>query len=454
VYDVLPLRSAARLMTAVRETLATGAPVAVRTEVPGPGPAMRQFDVCVTASGPEEAVGVARRVDAPEPRRLSTEDRGRPVRVLAEHLLEAVVVLDEAGLIVDALGILPDALGYRIEELVGTPALRYAHPDDAEAATTILARVPVTGRPERFVLRGVHKDGSTRWFEGVAVIVTDEGRGQTIVNLRDATAQVELEEQFHQAQKMEAIGRLAGGVAHDVNNILTVINGYAEMVGQRVVAGTELADAVDEILRAGRRATVLIDQVLAVSRRTPTSPHDVDVAAALRDLEDTLRRVVAQRAELRVEAAVDAGFVRLGHGQLEQIVLNLVYNSLDAMPDGGRIVVRAWSEAADGGDAAAGAEGADGAEGAGARGGSGTGRVVHLSVEDTGAGIPPDVLERVFEPFFTTKPPGRGTGLGLATVHDIVTRHGGRVTAHSEPGAGCRIDISLPARAAARPDTA
>jgi signal transduction histidine kinase len=205
-------------------------------------------------------------------------------------------------------------------------------------------------------------------------------------------------------------------------------------VVRRVVPGTELAAAVGEILHAGHRATAMIDQLLAVSWRTAPRLMAVDVAAALDELHGMLRRVVPETIELVIAVDATAAQVRLDRGQLEQIVLNLVVNSVDAMPDGGRLTISARTDTTrSGGDAEVEPH---------------PKRFVELTVEDTGIGMSPHVLARMFEPFFTTKPRGRGTGLGLSTVYGIVTQNGGHVRADSEPGCGCRIRVSLPDAAA------
>jgi signal transduction histidine kinase len=217
------------------------------------------------------------------------------------------------------------------------------------------------------------------------------------------------------AQKFEALGRLAVAVAHDFNNLLLVIRGYACLLAETLPAGTRDAERAEEIGRTVDRAGRLAQQLLEFGRARPGRAL-LDVDAALGGLGELLQRLVGPRIEVRVERPGRPVDVRLDCGRLEQIVVNLAVNARDAMADGGRLTVRLEPRPSE----------------------------VVISVEDTGSGIPPDVLPRIFEPAFTTKPPGRGSGLGLATVRDIVLEHGGRVAVSTEPGAGTRFDVVLP----------
>ncbi len=248
----------------------------------------------------------------------------------------------------------------------------------------------------------------------------------------DVTERVALEEQLRHAQKMEAIGQLAGGVAHDFNNILTAVLGYADLLLRRLAPADPRHHAAEEIRKGGERAAALTRQLLAFSRRAAAQPRIVDLNAALRDLAPMISRIVGEDIALDLELCEEAPSVRIDLAQLEQVIVNLVVNSRDAMPGGGRITIGT-------GRATQGAGGREPAAGALPAGGC-----VRLTVRDTGTGIAPEVLPRVFEPFFTTKEPSHGTGLGLATVYGIVEQHHGRIQVRSAPGQGATFEILLP----------
>jgi PAS domain S-box-containing protein len=241
--------------------------------------------------------------------------------------------------------------------------------------------------------------------------------------LRDITERRVLEEQLRQAQKMEAVGQLAGGIAHDFNNLLTVIAGYGEIARRRIGAGPGLNE-LGEIQRAAERATDLTRQLLAFARRQVLETVLLDLNEVVGGLVPMLGRLIGEDIEIAMLAGPDLAPVLADRAQLEQVVINLAINARDAMPDGGTLAIETGT----------------------------TGEHVRLSVSDTGTGIEPDVLERIFEPFYTTKDVGFGTGLGLATVHGIVTQSGGRVEVASDPGLGSTFTVLLPAAPHERTD--
>ncbi|MBI2921029.1 MAG: response regulator [Planctomycetes bacterium] len=247
----------------------------------------------------------------------------------------------------------------------------------------------------------------------------------------DRTDQKLLEDQFRQAQKMEAVGRLAGGVAHDFNNLLTAILGYGGLLREKLEGDRENLVDLDEILKAGERAAVLTRQLLAFSRKQVLHPEVLDAGEVLRGLQGMLRRIIGENIVLTLVPESTPGWVHADRGQLEQVILNLVVNSRDAMPDGGRLTIETATAELDA------ARVLD-------HPGAAPGLYVVLSVTDTGHGMDKETLSHLFEPFFTTKPQGKGTGLGLSTVYGIVHQSGGLIDVFSEPGHGASFRIGLP----------
>jgi PAS domain S-box-containing protein len=257
----------------------------------------------------------------------------------------------------------------------------------------------------------------------------------------DVTERKRLEDRLIQSQRLEAVGRLAGGVAHDFNNLLTVILGYSTMLLRRLAEGDPLTKKVREIQRAGERAAALTHQLLAFSRRQVLVPRILDLGAIIHDMETMLRRLLGDDIELTTGVDANLDRVLADPGQIEQVVVNLAVNARDAMPEGGRLVIEARNVDL---PAPAAAE----------RGEIPAGRYVTLCVRDTGSGMTDHVRRQVFEPFFTTKGIGKGTGLGLATVHGIVAQTGGYIALETAPGSGTVFRIYLPREEGPLPATA
>ncbi len=283
--------------------------------------------------------------------------------------------------------------------------------DGSLVEVSVLARdLRIPGEPDQ--LYGVYRDISER--------------KNTERALRDR------EEELRHSQRLEAVGKLAGGVAHDFNNLLTVINGHARFALEKLEAGDPVRDDVVEIERAGGRAATLIQQLLAYSRRQVLHPRLLDPNAVVRDLQGMLRRVIGEHIRVETRLAEEELRVEADRGQLEQVITNLVVNARDAMEDGGVLTVETAVVELGEGDARI------------SRWDVEPGEYVLLRVTDTGRGMSEAVLERAFEPFFTTKEQGKGTGLGLATVFGIVKQSGGHVVIASAPGVGTRVDVILP----------
>jgi nitrogen-specific signal transduction histidine kinase/CheY-like chemotaxis protein len=254
--------------------------------------------------------------------------------------------------------------------------------------------------------------------------------GQFMESKRVEGALGDSEEQLRQSQKLEAIGQLAGGVAHDFNNLLTVIGGYSSIILGKLSPDNPHRTSVEEIKKAGDRAGSLTRQLLAFSRKQILQPKILDLNVVVFDMDKMVRRLIGEHIDLVALIDPTLGKVKADPGQLEQVLLNLIVNARDAMPEGGKITIET-------GNVLLSSEYA-------VRHAAVAGPHVTLAVSDTGCGIPADVRTHVFEPFFTTKGAGKGTGLGLATVYGIVKQSGGHVSLYSEVGTGTTFKIYLP----------
>ncbi|HUL14358.1 MAG TPA: PAS domain S-box protein [Terriglobales bacterium] len=277
-----------------------------------------------------------------------------------------------------------------------------------------------------------HKDGHpiTVRLSGRAAHSPDEAEEVLELIAEDITDRRQLEEQFRQAQKMEAVGRLAGGVAHDFNNLLMVINGYTEVLLEQTPANTEIHQKVESIQQAADRAATLTRQLLAFSRKQLLELKVVDVNGVIADMERLLRPLIGENIELATRLSTDAGHTRADTSQLEQVIMNLVVNAKDSMTEGGKITIQSST--------------VEVRQNVGERRFIQPGRYSVISVSDTGHGMDKETLSRIFEPFFTTKEKGKGTGLGLSTVYGIVKQSNGYVFAESQVGFGTTFYVYLP----------
>ena len=348
-------------------------------------------------------------------------------RNLIEVAPEAIYVVED-GRISFCNSHFQEMLGYREEEIRGKSIQDLTHPDDLGASMERYAR-RVDGQVlPAAVLRHVRKDGAVIWVETVGQRIEWEGRPAVLYFSSDVTARKTLEEQYVQAQKMEAIGRLAGGIAHDFNNLLQVILGFATTLKDYLDDRPAVLRDLGMIEEAATKAASLTQQLLAFSRKQVIKPRVIDIGQLLQRSEQILGRLLGHDISLVVKLGTEDSRVRADESQLQQVVMNLAINARDAMPSGGTITVTLDNVVLPG-DAAAELP---------------AGSYVRLVVEDTGRGMDAETLRRLFEPFFTTKENGTGSGLGLSIVYGVVRQAGGRIHAESTPGSGSRFVVYLP----------
>ncbi len=353
-------------------------------------------------------------------------------RQIVEALQEGIWLIDAHARTWYVNERMAELLGYCRQEMVGRPLY-----DFLDEKAQIVARRNVERRFEgvttRTDFRFRRKDGSALWaIVSVKPLYNEAGRfiGALKV-IVDVTQRRQLEQQLQQAQKMEAIGRLAGGVAHDFNNIITVITGYSDLLLRSLEETSPLRRIVEEMKRAGERAALLTSQLLTFSRKQAIEPRLLDVNAVIADAERMLRRLIGEDIQLLTRLNPETGAVRADPGQLQQVLINLVVNARDAMPQGGTLTIETDPIELDAASAHRYLT-------------LRPGPYVKITVSDTGCGMDADTMAHIFEPFFTTKGPEKGTGLGLATVYGIVTHSGGHISVTSEVGRGTTFTIYLP----------
>jgi PAS domain S-box-containing protein len=384
---------------------------------------------------------LSRSIAAAERARDEAQTAEERYRSLVDGLPVGVVLMTEAG--IQAAN--PSAeriLGLTADQMQGRssmdPRWRTIHEDGSpfpgeDHPVVISMR---TGEPRSNVVMGVHRpDGTVAWIEINSRALVRPGESQpyaAVASFVDLTDRRQLESQLLQSQKMEAVGQLAGGVAHDFNNMLTVIGGYSAILLETLDAADANRADVEEIKRAADRAAGLTRQLLAFSRKQVMQPRVLELnTEIIAGLEKMLRRLIGEDIELVTTLGERLGLVSADPGQIEQVIVNLAVNARDAMPEGGRLVIETANVDL-------------GADHAGRHIGVKPGRYVMVAVSDTGCGMSRETMARMFEPFFTTKDKGKGTGLGLSTVYGIVKQSGGDIWVYSEPGQGTSLKVYLP----------
>ncbi len=354
------------------------------------------------------------------------------LRAVIETSPLAIVALDLEGRVRSWNRAAESIFGWREEEVLDRQ-LPIVPDEDLEFFRGNMARIRQGETIAGVERQRRRKDGSRVDVE-IWTAARRDASGETIgaiAAIADATERRRLEEQFRQSQKMEAVGRLAGGVAHDFNNLLTVITGYSQMILDAMEEENPLRGDLQEVLRASESAAALTSQLLAFSRRQTVQPRVLDLNALVLSLEKMFHRLIGEQIEMLTELSPRLPPVKADPGQLQQVLMNLVMNARDAIPAGGRISIQTESATLEGPHVS-------GAPGLPA------GPYVALSVIDTGKGMDEETRRHIFEPFFTTKPRGKGTGLGLSTAYGIIRQSGGDIWVSSEPGSGSLFRIYLP----------
>ena len=387
-----------------------------------------------------QAVRIARERDRTRQAERLLREAEQKLRLMANNLKEMVLAYDMTRKLIYANTSVETLTGYAVADLEKTGLMDWFHPDD-QSRMTVLRESLFRGssiQDEEFRL--ITKDGQVKWVAASWTPILDQAGRQIGVqgSERDITKRIlaeealrESQERYLQSQKLESIGRLAGGVAHDFNNLLTVINGYSDMVLQELDEGNPVRAEIDEIRMAGARAADLTQQLLVFSRKQVIQPRPLDLNNVVAESEKMLRRLVGEDIELRTSLSSSLGQVMADVGQIHQVLMNLVVNARDAMPDGGSLVLETADTEIDSSyvnehpDAT-------------------SGPFVLLSVTDNGTGMDEETRKHIFEPFFTTKGPAQGSGLGLATVYGIVKQSHGWIEIYTELGKGSAFKIYLP----------
>ncbi len=350
---------------------------------------------------------------------MEAQDEARRLAEAVRQTSDSVVITDRSGSILFVNPAFERVTGYRREEVLGRNPRILKSGRQSREFYEDLWRTILAGKPWYGQLENRRKDGSLFVEQCTIspVFNQDSGIDYFVAVKRDITREIALGEQVRQAQKMESIGKLAGGVAHDFNNLLTVINGNCQLALMQTAAEHAARPRIEAALAAGARAAELTAQLLAFSRRQPVQREKIDIGEALEKLRPVLLSLLGDKCELRLQVESGLAPVRMDPSQFQQVILNLCVNARDAMQGEGAIKIRARAE---------------------------QDRIV-LEVSDTGPGIPEEIRGQIFEPFFTTKPKGQGTGLGLSVVYGIVTQNEGSIEVSSQPGQGASFRVEWPA---------
>jgi two-component system, cell cycle sensor histidine kinase and response regulator CckA len=359
----------------------------------------------------------------------------RRFRGLLENVQLSALMMDLDGHLTFCNDYILKATGWAREELIGHSVTEFMVPEDRARVAGLIQALRSDTAPSHWTAEPgiLAKNGKVRHFQAYSLVLRDAlGKPVGVANIgADITDVRALQEQYLQAQKMEGLGRLAGGVAHDFNNLLTVINGYSEIIFRKLKEDDPLRANADEIRKAGARAADLTRQLLTFSRKQVSQPKPLDLSLVVADSQEMWKRLLGEAIRLVIRLNPAVGQVMADAGQIHQVLMNLVVNARDAMPQGGTLVIETSDFEVDAAYVAAIPEAVQGSH-------------VLLAVSDTGVGMDDETRQRIFEPFFTTKPMGEGSGLGLATVFGIVKQSHGWIDVYSEPGMGSTFKVYLP----------
>jgi PAS domain S-box-containing protein len=386
---------------------------------------------------PQVLVTISRDVTARKQAEAALRETEARFRTLVEQIpaITYVAALDAGSSTIYTSPQIESLLGFPQAEWMADPTrwLKQIHPGDRERVLADVERTRTHTAPVASEYRMLTRDGRVVWFrDESSLIQSDTGQPLFIQGVMlNITERKRLEAQLLQAQKLESIGRLAGGLAHDFNNMLTAIGGYAELISESLPADDPIRADSEHILQATRRAGNLTRQLLAFARKQIIDPQMLNLNELINSLNALLHRIIGEDVELMIRCAPDLGQVKADPGQIEQVLINLAVNARDAMPRGGKLIVATRNMLFD-------------AVSAQQHMGMQPGEYTLLEVSDTGVGMDAETQQQIFEPFFTTKEPGKGTGLGLAVSHGILTQAGGHIYVYSEVGVGTTFKIYLP----------
>jgi two-component system, cell cycle sensor histidine kinase and response regulator CckA len=358
------------------------------------------------------------------------------LRDLIENARDLIYTIDLEGRFTSVNQAVHGITGYRKKEVLEKPLFDFLAPDFVDRILNsiqeqVKSRIPTM----TYEMSILSKDGKRLSLETSSRLLTDYGEPTGIQGIaRDITERKKLEEQLRHSQKMEAIGQLAGGIAHDFNNLLTAINGYSQLLFHSLKDDPRSKEA-KQIIKAGERARALTEKLLAFSRKRVLQPRVFDLNQVIRDMKEMLRRLISENIEFNTLLRASQGHVSADPDQMSQVILNLVLNARDAMPEGGKLTIETGNTTTLLKNVEASAPNGKGC--------------IMLAVRDTGIGMNEEILSHMFEPFFTTKPPGKGTGLGLAMSYGIVRQSGGEIRVESQPGRGSVFRVYLPSAEAA-----
>jgi len=436
IQNLFPPAVGEQFMQAVGQALSTQQTQLFEFQLSMPD-GLHYYEARVVVSGEWDILAIIRDISKEKQALEALSEREAYFRALIENISDVITVLNMDGTVRFQSSSIERVLGYKVDDMVGRNAFDFMHPDDAsDVVERIVERTNIPGLAPPIEVRFKHQNGSWRIFEVMGNnMLADPTVSGIVVISRDITERKALEEQLRQSQKMEAIGRLAGGIAHDFNNILTVITGYSDLMMRQLEPDSHFYQKMLEINMASERAASLTGQLLAFSRKQVLQLSVLNLNDVLINLEQMLRRLIGEDITLEIIATSNLDLMKADRGQVEQVIINLAVNARDSMPGGGKLTIKTDNEIIE--------------DNARHRGNAwhrelAAGSYVVLSVSDTGHGMDDLTLSRIYEPFFTTKEQGRGTGLGLATVHGIVTQSGGHIIAESTPDLGTIFKVYFP----------